>query len=72
MIHISQLSEQRVNKVEDVLNVGDTLRVKVVNVDDRGKIDLTRPELEGKIAPRAPRAPREGGDRGRSGGRDRR
>ena len=72
MIHISQLSEQRVNKVEDVLNVGDTLRVKVVNIDDRGKIDLTRPELEGKIAPRAPRAPREGGDRGRSGGRDRR
>jgi polyribonucleotide nucleotidyltransferase len=72
MIHISQLSEQRVNKVEDVLNVGDTLRVKVVSIDDRGKIDLTRPELEGKIAPRAPRAPREGGDRGRGGGRDRR
>ncbi len=72
MIHISQLSEQRVNKVEDVLSVGDTLRVKVVNIDDRGKIDLTRPELEGKVAPRAPRAPREGGDRGRSGGRDRR
>jgi polyribonucleotide nucleotidyltransferase len=72
MIHISQLSEQRVNKVEDVLNVGDALRVKVVNIDDRGKIDLTRPELEGKIAPRAPRAPREGGDRGRGGGRDRR
>jgi polyribonucleotide nucleotidyltransferase len=72
MIHISQLSEQRVNKVEDVLNVGDTLRVKVVNIDDRGKIDLTRPELEGKIAPRAPRAPREGGSAGRGGGRDRR
>jgi polyribonucleotide nucleotidyltransferase len=72
MIHISQLSEQRVNKVEDVLNVGDTLRVKVVNIDDRGKIDLTRPELEGKVAPRTPRAPREGGDRGRGGGRDRR
>ncbi len=69
MIHISQLSEQRVNKVEDVLNVGDTLRVKVVSVDDRGKIDLIRPELEGKIAPRTPRAPREGGDRGRGGGR---
>ena len=72
MIHISQLSEQRVNKVEDVLSVGDTLRVKVVNIDDRGKIDLTRPELEGKIAPRAPRAPREGGSSGRGGGRDRR
>ncbi|AFD24066.1 polyribonucleotide nucleotidyltransferase [Deinococcus gobiensis] len=62
MLHISQMSEERINAVEDVLNVGDKLRVKIVNVDDRGKIDLIRPELEGKIAPRAPREPR--GDRG--------
>jgi polyribonucleotide nucleotidyltransferase len=65
MLHISQMSEERVNAVEDVLNVGDRLRVKIVNVDDRGKIDLIRPELEGKIAPREARAPRSGGgDRG--------
>jgi polyribonucleotide nucleotidyltransferase len=64
MLHISQMSEERVNAVEDVLNVGDKLRVKIVNVDDRGKIDLVRPELEGKIAPRAPREARPGGDRG--------
>ena len=66
MLHISQISEQRVNVVEDVLNVGDTLRVKIMGIDDRGKIDLIRPELEGKIAPREPRPARAGGggDRG--------
>ncbi|TDE87000.1 polyribonucleotide nucleotidyltransferase [Deinococcus sp. S9] len=64
MLHISQMSENRVNAVEDVLNVGDRLRVKIANIDDRGKIDLIRPELEGKIAPREPRAARTGGDRG--------
>ncbi|GMA16284.1 polyribonucleotide nucleotidyltransferase [Deinococcus metallilatus] len=64
MLHISQMSENRVNAVEDVLNVGDRLRVKIANIDDRGKIDLIRPELEGKIAPREPRPARAGGDRG--------
>ncbi|AWN22665.1 polyribonucleotide nucleotidyltransferase [Deinococcus irradiatisoli] len=63
MLHISQISETRINTVEDALNVGDKLRVKIANIDDRGKIDLVRPELEGKIAPREPRAPREGGER---------
>ena len=63
MLHISQISEERINAVEDALNVGDKLRVKIVGIDDRGKIDLVRPELEGKIAPREPRAPREGGER---------
>ncbi|ULH14996.1 polyribonucleotide nucleotidyltransferase [Deinococcus sp. KNUC1210] len=64
MLHISQMSEQRIQSVEEAMNVGDKLRVKIAGVDDRGKIDLIRPELEGKIAPREPRAPREGGDRG--------
>ncbi|NTY01170.1 polyribonucleotide nucleotidyltransferase [Deinococcus sp. JMULE3] len=68
MLHISQMSEERINAVEDVLNVGDKLRVKIANIDDRGKIDLIRPELEGKIAPREPR-PARTGDRGDRGGR---
>lgn len=68
MLHISQMSEERINAVEDVLNVGDKLRVKIANIDDRGKIDLIRPELEGKIAPREPR-PARSGDRGDRGGR---
>ena len=67
MLHISQISEERIARVEDALNVGDKLEVKVVNIDDRGKIDLTRPELEGKVPPRAarpsgPRPDKRGGD----------
>ncbi len=63
MLHISQMSEERVENVEDVLLVGDKLRVKVAHVDERGKLDLIRPELEGKVPVREPRAPREGAGR---------
>lgn len=42
MIHISKLSDKRVAKVEDVVNIGDIVRVKVIKVDAiRGKIDLS-------------------------------
>ncbi|MCP9886756.1 polyribonucleotide nucleotidyltransferase [Cyanobium sp. ATX 6A2] len=41
MIHISQLSEARVEKVEDVLNVGDQVTVRVREIDNRGRINLT-------------------------------
>ncbi len=64
MLHISQISEERIAKVEDALNVGDKLQVKVVNIDDRGKIDLSRPELEGKVPARAARPSGPRPDRG--------
>jgi polyribonucleotide nucleotidyltransferase len=41
MVHISQLMNQRVEKVEDVVKVGDEVIVKVVDIDDRGRINLT-------------------------------
>jgi len=41
MIHISQLSESRVEKVEDVVNVGDPVIVRVREIDNRGRINLT-------------------------------
>ncbi|MEO1002650.1 MAG: polyribonucleotide nucleotidyltransferase [Cyanobacteria bacterium J06638_7] len=41
MIHISQLSESRVEKVEDVVNVGDHVTVRVREIDNRGRINLT-------------------------------
>lgn len=41
MIHISKLSKERVEKVEDVVNIGDEVRVKVIKVDDKGRIDLS-------------------------------
>ncbi|MDA0700223.1 MAG: polyribonucleotide nucleotidyltransferase, partial [bacterium] len=54
LLHISQMAEGRVEQVSDVLKEGDRLQVKVNTIDDRGKIDLVRPELEGLIAPRRP------------------
>jgi polyribonucleotide nucleotidyltransferase len=69
LLHISQIAEERVERVEDHLKEGDTIRVKVNSIDDRGKIDLVRPELEGKIAPRSSGGGRRGGGGGR-GGRD--
>ena len=41
MIHISQLSEARVEKVEDVVKVGDEVTVRVREIDNRGRINLT-------------------------------
>ncbi|MGB8701689.1 MAG: polyribonucleotide nucleotidyltransferase [Thermosynechococcaceae cyanobacterium] len=42
MIHISQLADYRVGKVEDEVNVGDEVVVKVREIDNRGRINLTR------------------------------
>jgi len=60
LVHISDLANQRVKKVEDVLREGDEVLVKVVSVDRTGKIRLSRKEAlaesEGK-KPDAPAAP---------------
>ena len=40
MIHISKLAKERVEKVEDVVNLGDVVKVKVIKVDEKGRIDL--------------------------------
>ncbi len=42
LVHISKLDTKRVNKVEDVVNVGDEIMVKVVEVDKQGRINLSR------------------------------
>jgi polyribonucleotide nucleotidyltransferase len=44
LVHISQLADHRVNKVEDVVNIGDEIMVKVIEVDDRGRVNLSRRE----------------------------
>jgi polyribonucleotide nucleotidyltransferase len=41
LVHISEISRQRVNKVTDVIQVGDTVKVKLIGVDDRGKFKLS-------------------------------
>jgi len=42
LIHISQLAKERVKKVEDVVNVGDLVQVKVIEIDDQGRVNLSR------------------------------
>ena len=42
LVHISKLDKQRVNKVEDVVTVGDEIVVKVMEIDDQGRINLSR------------------------------
>lgn len=44
LIHISKLSRQRVKKVEDVVSVGDEIIVKVLKIDEQGRINLIRME----------------------------
>lgn len=45
LVHISQLAHQRVGKVEDVVQPGDTLAVKVVEIDNMGRINLSHKDL---------------------------
>ncbi len=45
LLHISKISNERVNKVEDVFKVGDEVTVKVYEIDDQGRINLTRKDL---------------------------
>jgi polyribonucleotide nucleotidyltransferase len=78
MVHISQLDSERVEKVEDVVSMGDEITVMVVDIDPQGKIRLSRQAvLEGWTAEEAkahdskrPSGGRPGG--GRPGGGDRR
>lgn len=42
LVHISKLAKERVEKVEDVVNVGDEIMVKVIEIDKQGRINLSR------------------------------
>ncbi len=47
LVHISQLSDERVKSVNDVLSEGDTVRVKVLEVDKQGRIRLSMRDVNG-------------------------
>ncbi len=49
LLHISKISSKRVEKVEDVLSVGDEVTVKVYEIDSQGRINLTMRELESSV-----------------------
>ncbi|MBE6651609.1 MAG: polyribonucleotide nucleotidyltransferase [Ruminococcaceae bacterium] len=42
LVHISKLDKKRVEKVEDVVSVGDVIKVKLIEIDDKGRINLSR------------------------------
>lgn len=46
MVHISQLSKDRVAKVEDVLTEGQIVKVKLTGIDDRGRLSLSIKDAE--------------------------
>lgn len=48
LLHISKLANERVEKVEDVLNIGDMVEVKVAEIDSQGRINLLRNDMEYK------------------------
>ena len=62
MIHISKLDTKRVEKVEDVVNIGDELEVKVSEIDAQGRINLIRNDIVYTNTGDAPRRS-EGGNR---------
>ena len=72
LCHISELANERVGKVTDVINEGDDVKVKVIAVDDRGRVKLSMRAVdqetgeEVEVAPRPPRedrGPRNDGER---------
>ena len=86
LVHVSEMKNERVEKPTDVVSEGQAVKVKVLEIDNRGKVRLsmrvvdqeTGEELEDTRPPREPRGDRPGGDRGDrrgprggGGGRDR-
>ncbi|MEM6827985.1 MAG: polyribonucleotide nucleotidyltransferase [Pseudomonadota bacterium] len=81
LVHVSEMKNERVEKPTDVVSEGQEVKVKVLEIDNRGKVRLsmrvvdqeTGEELEDTRPPREPRGDREGGRSGRGGrGGDRR
>jgi polyribonucleotide nucleotidyltransferase len=76
LVHVSEIKNERVENVRDVLTEGQEVKVKLVEVDQRGKVRLSMRLVDqetGEEIPdtRPPREPREGGDRGPRGDRHR-
>ena len=67
LVHISELANERVGKVQDVVDVGDVIDVKVIEIDDLGRINLSKRAADeelGRIPPRP-----AGSDDDQAGGR---
>ena len=68
LVHISELSNERVNRTTDIVKDGDAVKVKVIGFDDRGKVKLsmrvvdqaTGADITEQVGERRPRAEGEG------------
>ncbi len=77
MVHISEMAWARTAKVEDVMKLGDVVKVKIMKIDDKGRVDASMRALiekpEGYVEPeRKPRERRDNKDRRNGNGFDRR
>jgi polyribonucleotide nucleotidyltransferase len=63
LLHISEIDYTRTERVEDFCNVGDVIRVKVIEIDPEGKIRLSRKALLPKPEGYTERPPRRDGPR---------
>ena len=61
MLHISKMADHRVEKVEDVMNIGDEIEVKVNEIDSQGRVNLIRTDI---VYPAAPEGGARSGARG--------
>ncbi len=59
LVHISELAAERVGSVSDVVNVGDEITVKVIEIDNLGRVNLSRRALLENVSEAAPRRPRD-------------
>jgi polyribonucleotide nucleotidyltransferase len=79
LVHISELTQGRVGKTTDVVNMGDAVKVKVIGFDDRGKVKLsmrvvdqaTGADITEQVGAKPARGGDRGGDRGGERGGDR-
>ena len=69
LVHISELEWNRVDKVEDVVKTGDPIRVKLIKVDDQGRLDFSRKALLEKPEGYVERPKRPRSDSNRGGGK---
>ena len=69
MLHISKMANERVEKVEDVMNIGDEVPCKIAEIDAQGRINLLRTDIEyADESMPVRRPPRRDGERGGRGG----
>ena len=61
LLHISRMDHRRVERTEDVVNLGDEIKVKVTDIDEKGRINLSRKEL----LPKPPDLPPRDREKGR-------